>query len=390
MKRFDFRLRRLLDLRRIREQQAQKSLGEALAEEAKEKEALRRAAEVKGALDQRFHDLERTGNIDPVFFRRFQSYQLDLARDVQQVQERLDEKSEALAEERRKVEAAMRQTKVLEKLEEGSRRAYWRDVNRDDEKWMGEIALDRFRRSRESGRVALVLMAVGATGFGLVLAFVGLLFAMGSLDMHKLNVIVRLLRYGEDQKEAHVLLGKENPYVVLASDYDQLVKEAEAYRKIVSGDVDEKVVITKGVLDHRRELLRRVERTLSTMRDEIVDSKKDVDAERDQLEVDRQSLVDREQSLGAAAQARRDQEKQKAMSDMLQSFKSMDPEDVVKVLTGGRELNQYPSVASQESAIEKVADYLSQMSARQRAGILQTLTPDWSQRVVAHLEGSKI
>lgn len=385
MKKYSFKLQRVLDLKKIHESQAQKKLGGEVRALREVQERLQEAQHIKSALDHRFHDLERVGSIDPVFFRRFQSYQMTLGQDVLVQQERYQEQESVVDEAREHLQLAHRKTQVFEKLEEVSREAYWRDVQKEDEKVMNEVALQRFRRRSQTGRANVVLMAIGASGFVMGVLTLLLLVAMGSLNMNRLELIVKILRYREDHyKGAEMVKGGKDPHIVLQSDFEQLTKDAEAWR--TRNDVDDTVVITKEIMDHRKNLLYRLEETVSRMQAEAKSSLSKISEKEAKVKSSLEKLAQDRQSFATAKKEKADAKKDKAQEEMLQAFKSMDPEDVVNVLTAGRELGDFPSVEVQRETVTKVADYVSKMGARQRAGILQALSPEWATTVVRHLE----
>ena len=363
----------------------------------------------KASFDARFHELGRQGTIDPVFFRRYQGYQIALQNDIEKMNGEVAEQEGVVNEARQHYQAAKRHTETLEKLEQGAKSAYWAEVNREEQNWMSEVALGRFRRRRESGNVALMLMAIGSIAFALVLAFIGLLFATGSLDIHRAKLISQILRYkasqsdiyeehareykeGMEEKEklqAYLIKGDERPHFILKADYDRMKKKADEYDKMITNDMDEDVVITQEVHHHRRTLLHRYERSIQSMHDSMMKAKDDASEERKKAE-DTRNLVALERKNMAEAKAQAmDAKKEQAMADILQSFNSMDAEDIVKVLTAGKEPADLGSLASQQATVKKVSEYMTKMSARKRAGVLQALSADWAQLVVQHLEGEE-
>lgn len=406
MKKFNFRLQKILDLKRIREKEAQRELGKTLRDLSEREEELNSAMRIKSSFDDRFHELGRKGIIDTIFFRRYQSYQLALQKDIERSQELISEQEDVVNEARMSFQNAKRHTETLEKLEQGAKSSYWTEVNREEQNWMSEVALSRFRHRRESGNIVLMLMAIGSIAFVLTLLTFGLLFATGALDSHRAKMIVQIMRYRpseaaihehyakeyksgmpeKDQLQAYLIKGDKRPYFILKSDFDRMKMKADEYDKIVAEDVDEDVVITQEVHHHRRALLQRYERAIQSMHKNMMSAKDEASQQLEDAEATlKQAALERENMAAAKAQAM-DAKREQAMNDILQSFNSMDPEDVVKVLTAGREPGELATVKAQNETVQKVSDYVTRMSARKRAGVLQALSADWAQLVVQHLE----
>jgi flagellar motility protein MotE (MotC chaperone) len=205
--------------------------------------------------------------------------------------------------------------------------------------------------------------------------------------MNRIELIAQILRYREDHyQESTVVVGHEDPYVIQKEKFEKLRDDAMAWREYQRNDVDDTVVITKEVLDHRRGLLHRIEETIARSRSEAQSALKEISG-KDQRVQDSLAQLERDkQEFFGQKQKKSNEQKDRAQEEMLQAFKSMDPAEVVKVLTAGRELADFATVGAQQEAVVKMADYMSKMGARQRAGILQALSPEWSSTVVRHLE----
>jgi flagellar export protein FliJ len=408
MKRFSFRLQKILDLKRIREQEAQRDLGNTLRDLNSKEEELKSSVTLKSAFDSRFHELGRKGIIDTIFFRRFQGYQVALQKDIEKQQEAVMKQEDVVNEARGNFQIAKRKTETLEKLEQGAKSSYWTEVNREEQNWMSEVALGRFRHRRESGNIALMLMAIGSIAFALTLLTFGLLFATGALDSHRAKMIMQIMRYSPSQEtdyerlasqykegleenqnlQAYLIRDGKVPHFILKSDYDRMKMKADEYDKIMADDVDEDVVITQEVHHHRRSLLHRYERSIQSMHKTMMEEKDEAGKQLEKAEATlAQANMERKNMAEAKAQAM-DAKREQAMNDILQSFNSMDPEDIVKVLTAGQEPGDIGTLSAQQSTVKKVADYMSRMSARKRAGVLQALSADWAKLVVQHLEGN--
>jgi flagellar export protein FliJ len=397
-----------LDVRRIRENQAKKVLGEEVKHLRDRQMALEEAETLKLALDHRFQGLSRSGRLDPVFFRRYQSYQMTLGGDVGKKRSEVGEQNSVVDEARAALQLTRRKTQVFEKLEELSREAYLLEYRKEEEKLMSEVALSRFRRKAESGKASLVLMAICTSGFIMGVLTIALLFAVGSLNLNRMELIAQILRYREDlYKDSKMVVGHGDPYIVKSEDYQAMLESAKSWGRVLQKeefealrkgsqawmkakmeDVDDDVVITKEVLDHRRDLLHRIEETLKRTREEAGTSLSEISARESQLENAKKALAEERKNLTQVKEDKADERKEKAQEEMLAAFKSMDPEEVVKVLTAGKQLMDFANLEQQQAAVAKVADYMGKMGARQRAGILQALSPEWSATVVRYLEGS--
>jgi flagellar motility protein MotE (MotC chaperone) len=99
------------------------------------------------------------------------------------------------------------------------------------------------------------------------------------------------------------------------------------------------------------------------------------------LEEDRKQLEDEKQG-------RVDEKLKKAQAEMLKSFSAMEPEDVVNAFTGGKTVQELVNQGNINAVVDKAVSYLSQMSARQRAGVLQAMEPELTTVVVQKLETS--
>ena len=149
MKKYRFKLEKVLALKKIHESQARKELGEVVKTLSEREDALSEATVIKTAFDRRFHDLDRSGRIDPIFFRHYQSYQMTLGGDVVRRREEVREQEAVVDEARQVLQSKRRKTQVFEKLEEVSREAYLSEYHREEQKVMTEVALGRFRRRAE-------------------------------------------------------------------------------------------------------------------------------------------------------------------------------------------------------------------------------------------------
>jgi flagellar export protein FliJ len=387
VKKYQFKLQRLLDLKKIREQEIQRELGEELRVLNEHERELQDRVQLKGKFEDRFRDVSRSGRLDPFEFRRYQGYQITLSREIAVQEEKKAEQNKKVDGVRDLVRLARRKTQAFEKLEEASKQGYYRELQREDLKTMSEVAIQRFRRPSEHGQGMVMVMALGSIAFLFSVLTIGLLFAVGSLSPHRLELIGQILRYRGDQWNEPVrIVGDEKPYLMTRDDYDALDADAKKWRLYEKGQLDDTIPVTKEVLDHRRELLALVETSLERMHKETLEIQGSIFSKETQIAEKEKALQAKQEALIEEVSGREKAKRDAAQQDILQAFNSMDPQDVVNVLTAGREINEYPSVKDQIAAVSKVTEYVSKMGARQRAGILQALSPDWATRVVEHLE----
>ncbi len=143
-KAFKFRLEPLLELRRLREGIARRELAEAkravmeqndrllaiLGEEDEGKTALR-------SMKQR--------ELDVVQLRLHEGYLASLGRKLRREFEELQHRVKRELEKRRAVLEAAKGVKVLERLRERRRRAYLYEIDREEQKFLDEVAQNRPR-----------------------------------------------------------------------------------------------------------------------------------------------------------------------------------------------------------------------------------------------------
>lgn len=386
MKKYQFKLQRVLDLRKIRERQVQRELGEHLQSLNTCEKELQERLLLKDSFEVRFREIERDGRLDAFEFRRHQGYLMNLSVDALACQEKKEQQMEKVDEVRERLRTAMVRSRAFEKLEAVARERYCRERQQEELKTMSEVALQRFRRSSERGQAMALLMAIGAVSFLLTLLTIGMLFAVGSLTPHRLAVIGQILRYrGENWQEAVRIVGDDEPYLIARSNYDTMKGDAEKWRLYEQGKLDDSIPLTKDVLDHRREMLAMMESSLERMHNETLAEKRSIE-EKERLLSEKDAELSRlSDRLGKQAADEKKAQDEEAEQGILEAFKAMDPDAVVKVLTADREYGD-AELGEQQTTVEKITKYLGKMEPRRRAGILEALSPKWAKAVVDHMQ----
>ena len=145
---FHFRLERLLDLRRAKEEAAQRALAEArrAVEEESRRLAGLLAEEEEG---RRMSRGLRQGALDLGALRLQESYQSAVDRRIRASRERLLELGKAELEKRKALTEAMKAVKVLERVREKRLAEWTRAQDLEERKFLDEVALGSEARARE-------------------------------------------------------------------------------------------------------------------------------------------------------------------------------------------------------------------------------------------------
>jgi len=379
----------VLSLKKLKESLQLKELGEEVKELLKHKNHVLESQLLKDQFDQRYHRIERKGRLEAMDFRIHQSYSSVLGQEIKKGELEVEEQELKVDQVRERVRLAHRETKSFEILKEKSFENYQKELRKEEEKELNEVGLNRarFRRS-ESGQALMVVMAIGSTVFLMSLLTVGLMFATGNLSAHKLTLISQIISYEKYSEDVYKVMGKDDPYIVFSDDYLAMRENAEKYIAWEKGELDNEVVITQEIFDHRKNLLERLERNIIRIRDDVKGESMGLKSREDELVTKQDMLEKRVMAFDGKVDEKKKEKMKKAQAQILQSFNAMEPEDVVNVLTGGKTPQQLTAPGELEATVEKVASYLSQMSARQRAGVLQAMAPDLATPVVQHLEGN--
>jgi flagellar protein FliJ len=407
VKKFSFKLERVLKLKKMHESLRKRELGLELKSLNDKENSLEESRQIKTEFNEDFNSVQRVGILDPIKFRRYGSYMQVLSNAIVQKSQEAKEQIIKVDQARQDVKSAVDQTKIFEKLHEIEHRKYLMESDKEIEKELSEIAIARFRRQQhESGSALNVLMAIGASIFAAFLVLIGIMFLLGMITPAKARVIAKIIRYdsreytsakevideanedkkAQGQKGPYVLFGGDDPYVLDYDNYKYLKDTEKKYHALLKENEDQKFAITKDVLDQRREILRRMEEALKN-------TKADIEGSVNELKKGDQNLTGREKALEKAKKAFRDlteskraQKFQQAQADILKSFSSMDPEAIVRIITNEKDIEEL-KVPQRAKAVAYAAIYVSKLQTRKRAGVMEALTPAWAMAVNNYLEG---
>ena len=388
MKRFKFNLERVLHLRRLQEMETKRELGLKIRDLNAKNDTLAECHDIQQAFNQDFNEVRRTGILDPIQFRRYGSYRTVLAQNIKKVEEERKEVLIKVDEARETVKLAVNKTKIFEKIKEITFKDYVDDFNKEMQKELSETAIERFRRSKiERGSALNVLMAIGATAFAFLLLMIGLLFALGALSPAKAKLIAHIIRYDQDYAEAYRIMGEKDPYILMMDDFRALKDTEKKYKKLLNKHHEDSFIITKQVLDRRKEVLRRIEETIKRSHTEY-DSKisKNENLIKD-LSSREKALAEAKKAFEENKQSKRKEAFDAAQKDIIKSFASMDPEAIVKILTEDKKLEEIKT-NKRQGAVAYAASYIKKLKARKRAGVMEALEPSWAMAINNHLESS--
>lgn len=390
VKKYQFKLERVLELKRLKEKLQLKELGQEVREQLQRQAAVDESVILKHQFDQRYHKIDREGRLNPLNFRLHQSYSSVLGQEIKKGEKEVEEQKLKVDQVREQVRLAHRETRSFEMLKDKSLDHYKRELRKEEEKELNEVGLNRVRlRQQQSGSALNVLMAIGSSAFVVFLLALGLMFGLGNLSPHKLQLITQIIQYDKSYfDDSKQIVGDDHPYLVNIKDYTRLKEQAEKYQKWEKGQLDNEVVITEEILDHRKDLLQRLERNIKRIQGEIDQESAGLKAREDKLAAAQAQLKKDREQLEAEKQGRVNEKLKKAQAEMLKSFSAMEPEDVVNAFTGGKTMQELVNQGNINSVVDKAVSYLSQMSARQRAGVLQAMEPELTTAVVKKLETS--
>lgn len=388
MKKFSFRLQKILELKRLLEGAEKRKLGEQIKVLNKLQDHLQESENLKKSFDLRYHDVERKGKLDAIRFRRFIGYQNVLGNDIKKIGGQIDEHMIKVNEARDEVKKARCQTEIFKKIREKHYTRYLSDVNKEMEREMTEVAILRATRNQgEKGSALNVLLAIGASAFLMFLLFIGVLFAMGYLTPRKGIIISNLLAYKDDHR---IIIGDKDPYWLNIADYKRL-KEIESHYNLLRKQMqDDPNVVTKKVLDERKDILNRilvsVERTKSSFQ---ADMQKIKDKETD-LASREKALEKSKNELLAEVKSKKDKTFDEAQDENLKAMKIMDPGAIVQLLTNGEDFDkmQVNNPGDLQSRVAYAAKYIAKMKPRLRAGVLEEMPPKWSSSVISYIESN--
>lgn len=138
-KRFRFRLERLLELRRMREEIRKKELAEANRAVAEQQQAiLRLIVEEEGARVE-MRGL-KTKRFDLAAVRMTEHFLLQIARRISEAYRELQSRQMRAAEKRRELVEATQAVRVLERFRERKLGEYELEVGREEQRFLDEVA----------------------------------------------------------------------------------------------------------------------------------------------------------------------------------------------------------------------------------------------------------
>lgn len=144
---FKFRLGRLLDFRRLREDLARAELTNAGREVREQNavlmEALREDNEGKEALRK----LKQGKELDVVQLRLQEGFLTALERRIRRAFDRLQQLTRVEAEKRRALTEARKDVRVLERLRERQHKAHQYEADREEQKFLDEVGQNMRRKS---------------------------------------------------------------------------------------------------------------------------------------------------------------------------------------------------------------------------------------------------
>jgi len=397
MKRFSFKLDRVLKLKKLQETVKKRELGMELKSLHDKESALQESVEIKEHFNRDFNEVKRVGVLNPVTFRRYGSYMHVLSNAIEKSTEERKDQILKVDQARHDVKSAVNQTKIFNKLHDIEHQKYIMESEKEMEKELSEMSIARFRRQQsERGSALNVVMAVAASTLAAILLLCGLLFAMGTLTPAKVKMIASIIRYDyEKYDEAKkvtvehsqfVLFGAEDPYILDYDVYKDLKETEKKYNALKEAAQDQSNAITKDVLDQRSEILRRIGEALNNTKADIensVEKLKNGDAEL----AKREGLLQKEKKkFFNQTSSKKALGFDQAQKDILKSFASMDPETIVKIITNEKLLVDLKG-SDKTKAVAYAASYVNKLKTRKRAGVMEALSSDWAMAINNYLEG---
>lgn len=147
MKRFRFRLERLLEIRAFRERQWLARLAEASGHFARVGREIRdNAAARRGAFDL---EARRGSQLDLEMLTYRERYLSRLSAENRRLQEELEQRRRRREEVQKSYLEASRERKILDKLKERRAAEYYADGRREEFKAQDDLSGDRYIRGRE-------------------------------------------------------------------------------------------------------------------------------------------------------------------------------------------------------------------------------------------------
>lgn len=145
MKKFSFKLEPVLKIR-IHEEELQK---QAFARQMQQLVTLKeRHDEVRDELERYSdeHEREHISLRSPAEYQRHYAFIQSKQQELARLDDEIEQSKERTEQERKKLIVANQKTRVLENLKEKKRLEYLKEVDREEQKVMNEIATQRFHR----------------------------------------------------------------------------------------------------------------------------------------------------------------------------------------------------------------------------------------------------
>lgn len=398
MKRFEFRLEKVLRLRKIREDSRKRELGGEVRTLVGKQQELSMAQKQDALLRERFFRVDRSGKVDVPLLRRFQSFHNVLSWIVKDGHLKVGEQQGKVDAARTRLQEARCKTQVLEKMRDMRSFQHRQETRRDEAKLMAEHAGTSHARSRkgEEGGVIQYFLAVTSAGFLTILLFTLVLLAMGYLSKTKLILIAQVMGYDRGAypkqlaPQLNLVAGEDEPRVVYSSTLRALRAIHEQYNRMLADDTDDENILTREVLNARKGILDNVLETI--YRDKTV-----LDDGGEALKKKEEDLARRETELkkgweefNKAVAGRKAEQMDAAMEENNATYKSMDPDQLAKVLTKDQLYEELEKDGKGQKEIRELtayaARYLSKLPVRQRTAVMEALGPKWSRSVADHLE----
>jgi len=147
-KRFVFRLQAVLNHRQRIEEIKRRGFIQANLRRLQEKKRLDYFYRAKDLGLESLHRLERPGVIDLDQVRFYYDYQFGLGCNIERQSRRLKEAAEAVERAKQELIQASKDKKVLENLKEKHFHEYLLDLDRQEQKFLDDIATGRYARAR--------------------------------------------------------------------------------------------------------------------------------------------------------------------------------------------------------------------------------------------------
>ena len=140
MRKFSFRLDRLLDYRKYLERQAQKHLFNARHEALKREEILKQLAEKRSKTERKYHE-ETSEGMEVSWYRIYQTFFQKSDHDLAMARIRIKKGNETVMVKRADLEKKSVKRKTLEVLKEMQYRRYLHHLGKEEQQVMDELAV---------------------------------------------------------------------------------------------------------------------------------------------------------------------------------------------------------------------------------------------------------